>query len=114
MSSRTPSWRRTGPLSVADFKCDLCGSEADTVHFWPWVVECEQVLFACSTHDPGGYWTEIGELLSDDAYEVDGMAAHIMRKRDGGDTLAMFEDRVENLRNALAESDRSGATDGDE
>lgn len=39
------------------FRCDLCRQPATTIHLIPAPgIECEEALFACASHDPGGYY----------------------------------------------------------
>lgn len=69
MSRRPPSgvvWRELRPLTTSLFRCDApgCRRHADTIHLLPWCgAECEHALFACPSHDPGGYWFSVRDWL---------------------------------------------------
>jgi hypothetical protein len=57
-------WRELKELSAELFRCDLCGEQATTIHLVPWCGNaCEQALFACAIHDPGGYWFPLQRWL---------------------------------------------------
>jgi len=59
-------WHELRPLGASLFRCDVprCRGQADTIHLLPWCgAECEQALFACPRHDPGGYWFPVRDWL---------------------------------------------------
>lgn len=84
------TWRTTAPDSELDYRCDLCNEKASTIHFLPWVIRCERVLFACPKHDPGGYWTDLP--LSDRMFR------HIEGKPGSTDALMHYGARIDALR----------------
>jgi hypothetical protein len=92
----TTTWRTTKPDRELDFRCDCpgCDKPANTVHFLPWVTECEEVAFACTDHDPGGYWTEISTFWDPSERFPD----HVAKKVGGDRALALLADRVDVLR----------------
>src|SRR5262245_14511333 len=80
-------WRELRPLTDDLFRCDApgCGDQADTIHLVPWCDHaCEQVLFACGGHDPGGYWFAVSDLLE----ERDRWLRHLADKVDPRETSA--------------------------
>ncbi len=60
------TWRSTKPDSKLDYRCDLCGEPANTIHFVPWSGQCDEVLFACPDHDPGGYWLDLDRFWTNE------------------------------------------------
>lgn len=70
--------------------CDLCTHRADTVHFVPWISRCHEVLFACSAHDPGGYWALI-ETFDVGEYTT---RQHLETKYDAWLPLALLTERL--------------------
>lgn len=77
------TWRELRPLEESLFRCDYpgCGEQANTIHLVPWCDRnCEQALFACPRHDPGGYWFPLAEWI--DSEQRDGWVRHLGEKLD--------------------------------
>jgi hypothetical protein len=73
------TWHEQVPLTADQFRCDLCGEQALTIHLVPWcTLDCEEALFACERHDPGGYWFGVSDFLDD----TDRWVAHLGEKVD--------------------------------
>jgi hypothetical protein len=106
-------WHELKELSAELFRCDLCGEQATTIHLVPWCgSQCEQALFACAIHDPGGYWFDLDRWLGD---EHDDLKRHLDEKvdwrranaeRPGG--LALLLEREHALMHPVARAE--GAT----
>ena len=102
------TWRRTKPDADLDYRCDLCGGLADTVHWLPYVIDATQCLFACPDHDPGGYWMNIDDLFTgpeDWRYPGSGRKYtgldHVALKDDrgkGSPAVVLLYDRIEKMR----------------
>lgn len=92
-----PTWRATAPDDQLDYRCDLCGAPADTLHFLPYITSCEAVLFACPDHDPGGYWTRISRLAGGALYE------HLMGYHGIEQALGLLGERQDAIRRQMAE-----------
>ena len=95
------SWKVTREVVASDLKCDLCGKQADSLHFIPYVIECKQVVFACPDHCPvpEGYWVSLERWFSEpDWYD------HIGPKGNGQgwDALGLLSDRFNAIKRALA------------
>ncbi len=88
------TWRTTKHDRDLDYRCDLCGKAADTIHFLPGVTGCEEVLFACRDHDPGGYWVAIKEWFDGEERWVE----HVMAKGGGWRSLGLLAARIDALR----------------
>jgi hypothetical protein len=88
------TWRTLKPAKDLDFRCDLCGKPADTLHFVPWVGQTEKVVFACPTHDAGGYWVELARWFD----PAQAFPQHIADKDGGLESVALLEARIEELR----------------
>jgi hypothetical protein len=101
-------WTTTTPAKDLDYRCDLCGEPADALHFVPWVMDCEEVLFSCSKHDAGGYWVEFKHWFDPE----ERFPRHVAQKgeRDdpgnGGHALFLLGVRQDALRVEAAERAR--------
>lgn len=100
-------WVVTRSITLKDIKCDLCGKQADTLHFLPWVAgprPCEEVKFACKDHDPGGYWLD---LTGREGWftKPEHWAEHIGQKVEGWQALAALDERFHEIKRQLAERD---------
>lgn len=90
-------WRTTGEPKVEQYRCDLCGEQADTIHFVPWGrTKPERALFACPEHDPGGYWLPLKDWVDEAGHER--WIEHLDRKADGPEALALLFDRMDAMR----------------
>jgi hypothetical protein len=100
-------WLLTRDIKAADIKCDMCGAQADTLHFVPYITECELVVFACPAHDPEpeGYWTTLDRWFT----EADWLA-HIREKQNGSMALACLYTRFHQLKRELAEREIAART----
>lgn len=101
-------WIELREITADSYRCDLCGEQADTIHFVPWVTgtilirpgeqehdsDCKKCLFACPRHDPGGYHFELDVWL--DPAQHDRMARHLDEK--GGLALARLYEREDAMR----------------
>jgi hypothetical protein len=103
-------WRVTREVEKQDIRCDLCGAPADTLHFVPYVIECEQVIFACPGHAPvpEGYWLDLdrwfgpeGEQLHDHVARKGG-ETHYEAGTGGDHSLALLYDRFFAIKCELA------------
>src|SRR5450755_191659 len=104
------SWRVTRELQPEDIHCDLCGEQADSMHFVPYVIDCKAVVFACPDHNPvpDGYSIELKRWYGPEA-ELD-FPDHIAEKgsRGNGDgvyALAILSEREFEIRCRLAKPD---------
>lgn len=90
------TWRTTKPDKDLDYRCDLCGKPADTLHFIPWVggLKTEKVVFACWQHYPGGYWMELSRWFD----PSERFPEHVAGKDGGEESLAMLAARLDELR----------------
>lgn len=92
------TWRRTSPVTPDQLKCDLCLEPANTVHWLPYADdEATQVLFACPSHDPGGYWLPVTEVLRNDGIIDRDTAKHIDGKGERGVAMSMFWERLDQM-----------------
>lgn len=100
------SWRVTREVEAADIKCDLCGKFADTLHFVPYVIKCEHVVFACPEHCPvpEGYWVSLERWFGEDDW-----TDHIGPKGNGSgwDALGLLSDRFKEIQRSLAPKERA-------
>jgi hypothetical protein len=87
-------WRTTRPLPELDYRCDLCGSRADSAHFLPWVTTATTVALACPDHDPGGYWVRLRDIWDDGR----DLISHIGGKINGDHAVALLAERIDQLR----------------
>lgn len=93
------TWRVTTDDKDLNYRCDLCGKPADTVHFVKWITKCEEVLFACPDHDAGGYWTTLKRWFD----PKERFPEHIADKGpEGLDALALLAERIDSLRKVTA------------
>lgn len=81
---------------VPTLACDLCGDKADYVHVLPWACEgfAIEAVLSCPRHDAGGYGIALASLLRTDEGS---MRRHLERKDRSGMTLAMVQDRVDEM-----------------
>ena len=109
------NWRRT-ELRRSHIRCDLCGDEADTLHFlteggYP-KVETEgdwegvEVAFACPKHDAGGYWVHLDRWYD----QAERFPDHIREKSWGAAALWAIAIREEDIQRAAALSDAKVAS----
>lgn len=105
MTTPAPTWRLTCPPWELNITCDLCGATATTVHWWPWTAGVTtakgsktQVLFACATHDPGGYWLDLKKYWTNLKKGGDFTTERHVYDKDDGASLALFYDRLDALR----------------
>lgn len=91
----TVVWRETGEPKIEQYRCDLCGEQADTIHFVPWVKTPKQALFACPEHDPGGYWFRLKEWMNE--ADRKRWIEHLDGKTDGPEALALLFDRMNEM-----------------
>ena len=108
-------WTITREIKPKEIKCDLCGKQADTIHFLPWVAgekPCEEVKFACPDHntDPQGYMITIADWFAPAKSTRSGRlmpttAEHIEQKINGWQALSVLDDRFREIKRRLAERD---------
>lgn len=94
----TVTWRSTTPDEKLDYRCDLCGAPADTLHFVPGVCGTREVLFACPKHDAGGYWIHLKRWFDPKERFVE----HVMKKQNSEAGLVLLADRIDELHRAEA------------
>lgn len=90
------TWRTTKGVRNLDYRCDApgCTAMGNTIHFVPWVTECEAVLFACPDHDPGGYWTELERWFD----PSERFPQHVAGKPGSEHALSLLDARIDALR----------------
>jgi len=100
-----PYWKITCNPDPTDYKCDLCGAQADAVHFFFDYAKPEEdadAIFGCAEHDPGGRWFYLRDLLKPRENGEHHMVDHIAGKTWGLSALAALEDRIDDIRRELA------------
>ena len=105
-------WAVTRDVKPKDIRCDLCGKQADTIHFLPWVAgprECQQVAFACPGHVPEeqGYMVTVADWFapakrSRKGHAIPTTPEHIEQKINGDVALGRLDDRFREIRRKLA------------
>jgi len=111
--SMTITWRRT-EITRDLLRCDLCGEQADALHFlsdghYPDVRDAEasegvQVAFSCPLHDAGGYWVSLDRWYGPER-EMD-WHSHIGGKLWGLAALCALGDREHALLREAAAADQ--------
>lgn len=100
MTTYIPHWTSTASTKELTYTCDHCGAPANTIHFVPWWSQTvEHCLFACSEHDPGGYWTDLDKWIEPKEHWLQ----HMWDKGENGQkAIALWEERIRILRDAKA------------
>ncbi|TMC50367.1 MAG: hypothetical protein E6J20_17215 [Chloroflexi bacterium] len=83
----------TLPKRRGGYRCDECGARADTIHFLPRIVDCDEVRFACAEHDPGGYWVSFKRWVTP-LHRGYTFADHIWQKHGGPIALLLLAQRL--------------------
>jgi hypothetical protein len=79
-------------------RCDECFAPADAVHFLDaktngYPIHEIRVSFTCASHDHGGYWMHLDEILAPDGDS----ASHVAQKMWGLRALDALRERLEEI-----------------